>query len=240
MVKSMPSLEVKNVDVFHGEIQALWDVSFSVDGGSLVALIGPNGAGKTTILKTILGVVKRTKGEIRFGSTRLDGLPPHRIVDAGIVYVPEGRRLFPDLSLLENLEMGSYPNHSRRTRDKNLINIFELFPVLKERAKQRAGTLSGGEAQMLAIGRALMAEPKLLMLDEPSSGLAPLLVNKIFDAIQKIQRAGVTLLLVEQDIHKSLSMCSKAYLLENGRVVRSGSGEELLSDAYIREAYLGI
>ncbi len=236
----MPNLEVKNVDVFYGEFQALWDVSFSVDNGSLVALIGSNGAGKTTMLKTILGVVRRKRGEIRLDGTRLDDLPTHEIVDAGVVYAPEGRRLFPDLTVLENLEMGSYPNHARYRRKENLSRIYEIFPALQDRSKQKAGTLSGGEAQMLAIARALMAEPKLLMLDEPSAGLAPLLVNKIFDAILEIQEEGTTVLLVEQDIHRSLSICSKAFLVENGRIVRSGPGRDLLSDSYVKEAYLGL
>ncbi len=236
----MPGLELKNVNVFYGGIQALWDISLSVKSGSIASVIGSNGSGKTTILKTIMGLTPPRSGTILFDGERTDGLPPNSIVEAGIVYVPEGRHIFPDFTVKENLRMGSFPARARKFHDEEIEKVYSIFPDLSKRTGQRAETLSGGEAQMLAIGRALMSRPRLLMLDEPSAGLAPMIVSRIFEAIALISRSGVTVIIVEQDVVRALSMSSTACVLENGRITRSGPGEDLLKREDVKKAYLGL
>jgi branched-chain amino acid transport system ATP-binding protein len=236
----MPVLDVVRLNAGYGQVQTLWDVSLSVESGSVASLIGSNGAGKSTLLKAIMGLIPLSSGEITFDGVRIDGSATAEIVDLGIAYVPEGRHIFPDLSVVENLKMGSYPRRARTYHQDEMTRVFEVFPILKERAKQRAGTLSGGEAQMLATGRGLMSRPKFLMLDEPSAGLAPIMVEKIFQAISRISSLGITVLIVEQDVMRALSNSSKTYVLEHGRVTKSGTKEELLQDESVRKAYLGI
>jgi branched-chain amino acid transport system ATP-binding protein len=236
----MPKLEVKNINVFYGEIQALWDISLSAPSASIVSLIGSNGAGKSTLLKTIVGAVPLRSGTISFDGENIDGLPPDRVVNTGIVYVPEGRHLFPDFSVGENLRMGSFPNHARKYHGEEIERVYSIFGELRTKAGQKGSTLSGGESQMVAIGRALMSRPKLLMLDEPSAGLAPMVVSRIFEAISVISKSGISVILVEQDVVRALRISSLAYLLENGRITRSGPGEQLLKDEYIKTAYLGL
>lgn len=233
-------LEVENINVFYGEAQALWDVSFSVQEGEIVTLVGSNGAGKSTILNTISGLLVPSSGAIRLNGIRLDHLPAHRIVELGVAQIPEGRRLWPGLTVLENLELGAYTRQARAAREESLRWVFKLFPRLEERKYQLAGTLSGGEQQMLAIGRGLLSRPKILMLDEPSLGLAPFLVDEVFKTILEINRQGVTILLVEQNVHHALEIASRGYVLETGRIVLSGSGKELLEDPYVKTAYLGL
>jgi len=232
-------LEVQGVNAGYKDLQALWDVSLRVNEGELVALVGPNGAGKTTTLKVISGLIKPTAGEVLLDGLSLTKEPPHRIVDWGISQVLEGGRVFTELTVLENLELGSFGAKARKAKDENLERVFDLFPRLQERQRQRAGTLSGGERQMLAIGRAMMSAPRLLMLDEPSFGLAPILVEQIFNMITEINRQGVTVLLVEQNVRAALELTQRAYVIENGRVVGEGSGDSLLSFESIRAAYLG-
>jgi branched-chain amino acid transport system ATP-binding protein len=232
-------LEVKEVDAYHGDLQALWGVSFQVDEGELVALIGPNGAGKTTTLRAITGLLEPASGSIRFYDHRLDKESADRIVELGISQVPEGGRIFAGMSVLENLELGAFTAKARKVKDQSLHWVYEIFPLLEERKKQRAGTLSGGERQMLAIARALMSKPRLLLLDEPSFGLAPLLVEHIFEVIKDINEQGVTILLVEQNIRAALELAHRAYVIENGRIVGQGSGDDLLSFESVRSAYLG-
>ncbi len=236
----MPNLELKNINVFYGEIQALWDISLSVPSGSIVSLIGSNGAGKSTLLKTIMGVVPPRSGNILFDGERIDGFSPDRVVNAGIVYVPEGRHLFPDFSVGENLRMGSFPSHARKFHGKEIEQVYSIFGGLKNKAAQKGRTLSGGESQMVAIGRALMSRPKLLMLDEPSAGLGPMVVSRIFEAVSLISKSGISVILVEQDVVRALRLSSMAYLLENGRITRSGAGEQLLKDERVKTAYLGL
>lgn len=231
-------LSLQGIDVSYQDIQALWGVSMEIQEGELVALIGPNGAGKTTTLRAISGLLKPTAGAIRFLGRDLHREPPHRIVSLGISQVPESGRVFTGMSVLENLELGAFISSARRERAATLKWVFGTFPRLEERAGQMAGTLSGGERQMLAIGRALMAKPKLLMLDEPSFGLAPILVDQTFEMVANINKQGVTVLLVEQNIRAALEMATRAYLLENGRIVGQGSGKELLSLESVRSAYL--
>jgi len=233
-------LKVTNMSATYGDVQVLWNVSFEVNQGELVALVGANGAGKTTILNTISGLVRRTEGKIEFLGQSLDRIPPHRVAELGIAHVPEGRRLFPEMTVRENLEMGSLAPAAKAKRQETLEWVFQLFPILKERQRQEAGTLSGGQQQMLAIGRGLMARPKLLMLDEPSLGLAPVLVDHIFEVIQEVNKEGLTVLLVEQNVMHALNLCSRAYVLENGRIVLHGSGKELLNKQHVKEAYLGL
>jgi branched-chain amino acid transport system ATP-binding protein len=232
-------LEVQGVDAGYKDLQALWDVSLRVSEGELVALVGPNGAGKTTTLKVISGLIKPTAGNVSLDDRSLTKEPPHKIVDLGISQVLEGGRIFTGLTVLENLELGSFGAKARKAKDENLERVYDLFPRLQERQRQRAGTLSGGERQMLAIGRALMSTPRLLMLDEPSFGLAPILVEQIFEMITEINRQGVTVLLVEQNVRAALELTQRAYVIENGRVVGEGSGDSLLSFESIRTAYLG-
>jgi branched-chain amino acid transport system ATP-binding protein len=232
-------LDIQGVNAGYKDLQALWDVSLRVSEGELVALVGPNGAGKTTTLKVISGLIKPNVGQVLLDGRSLAKEPPHRIVDLGISQVLEGGRVFTELTVLENLELGAFGAKARKAKDENLGRVFGLFPRLEERQRQRAGTLSGGERQMLAIGRALMSAPRLLMLDEPSFGLAPILVEQIFNMITRINRQGVTVLLVEQNVRAALELTQRAYVIENGRVVGEGSGDSLLSFESIREAYLG-
>jgi branched-chain amino acid transport system ATP-binding protein len=233
-------LEVNKINVFYGDVQALWDVTFKVDKGEIVTIVGANGAGKSTTLKTIGGVLRPRPGEITFLGKRIDALPAHKIVEEGIAHIMEGRRLFPYMTVQENLELGAYNSRAWMKRKETLEWVHELFPILKERKDQLAGTLSGGEQQMLAIGRGLMSMPKLLMLDEPSLGLAPKLVMQVFDIVKKINEEGVTILLVEQNVQHALTLADRGYVLENGRIVMEGTGEELLKNPHVKKAYLGI
>ena len=233
-------LKVENIDVFYGDLHVLWDVSFEVNKGEIVALVGANGAGKSTTLKTISGLLNPVNGGIDFEGQRLDQIPANKVIEHGIAHVPEGRRLFPEMTVRENLIMGSLTRQAKVKRTETMEWIFDLFPRLREREKQMAGTLSGGEQQMLAVGRGLMALPKLIMFDEPSLGLAPILVAEIFDIIGRINLQGVTVLLTEQNTKQTLEISDRAYVLENGRIVLSGSGQELLDNQHVKEAYLGI
>ncbi len=233
-------LKVKNIDVAYRDIQVLWDISFEVNQGELVALLGANGAGKTTTLNAISGLLTVKSGTIDFMGQDLTRLPGHKIAGLGIAHVPEGRRLFPEMSVRENLEIGSLFPEAKAKRKETMSKVYELFPILHERQNQEAGTLSGGQQQMLALGRGLMALPKLLIMDEPSLGLAPVLVKQIFDKIKEINDDGVTVLLVEQNVVQTLKLCHRAYVLENGKITMEGRGEELLNDPHIKEAYLGI
>lgn len=232
-------LQVDKIDVFYDDAQALWEVSCAVNGGEIVTLVGSNGAGKSTALKAISGLVPPASGEIRLEGTPIHRLPAHRIVEMGIAHIPEGRRLWPGLTVRENLELGAYTRAARGVREETMAGVFQLFPRLEERQTQSAGTLSGGEQQMLAIGRGLLSKPKLLILDEPSLGLAPLLVSNIFENIQKINQQGVTVLLVEQNVNYALAISHRGYVLETGRIVLSGEGKELLADEHVKTAYLG-
>jgi branched-chain amino acid transport system ATP-binding protein len=227
------------VDAYYKDLQALWGVSLRVGEGELVALVGPNGAGKTTTLKCISGLLKPASGSVSFDGRSLAKEPAHRIVGLGISQVPEGGRIFTGLTVLENLELGAFGAKARRVKDESLRWVFSIFPRLQERQNQRAGTLSGGERQMLAIGRGLMSKPRLLLLDEPSFGLAPLLVEHIFEMIGEINRQGVTVLLVEQNVRAALELTQRAFVIENGRIVGEGCGEDLLSFESVRSAYLG-
>lgn len=232
-------LELKNVTASYGDVQVLWGVTFAVREGEIATLVGANGAGKSTTLKTISGVVRATDGQIVFDGDRIDDLPAHKIAARGIAHVPEGRRLFPLMSVRENLELGAISSEARRLRVESFERVFALFPRLKERESQLAGTLSGGEQQMVAISRGLMARPRVLILDEPSLGLAPIVVREMFEIIETINREGITILLVEQNVQQSLKLANRAYVLENGRVVLEGAGSDLLNDQRVREAYLG-
>ena len=232
-------LKLENVDVFYKELQALWGVSLTVNAGEIVALVGPNGAGKTTTLRIISGLLKPARGEVEFMGNSLVKASPHWIVEKGISQVPESGKIFTGMSVLENLELGAFVRRARTKRVESLQRVYEMFPRLAERKSQQAGTLSGGERQMLAIGRALMSDPKLLMLDEPSFGLAPILVEQMFEMIARINQQGVAILLVEQNVQASLEMAHRAYLLENGQIVGEGKGRELLSFESVRSAYLG-
>jgi branched-chain amino acid transport system ATP-binding protein len=233
-------LRVNGINVFYGDLQVLWDVTFEVKEKEILVLVGANGAGKSTTLKTISSLLTPASGTIEFDGLRLDRLPPNKIIEQGIVHVPEGRRLFPEMSVEENLIMGSLYGEAKSKRKETMEYAYSLFPRLKERRKQMAGTLSGGEQQMLAVGRGLMSRPKLMMFDEPSLGLAPILVQDIFNLIKKINQEGVTILLVEQNVTQTLAMCDRAYVLENGRNVLEGTGKELMANDHVREVYLGI
>lgn len=233
-------LEIKDIHVHYGKIEALQGVSFSAAAGEIVSIIGANGAGKTTTLKTISGLLKPTAGSMHFDGTDIATVAPYARVDLGISQVPEGRGIFPGMTVLENLEMGKYHRKSARAEMKeDLDKVYDLFPRVKERASQYAGTLSGGEQQMVAIGRALMARPELLLLDEPSMGLAPMIVAQIFDIVTKINQEGMTIVLVEQNAQKALSVADRAYVLETGSVVMSGNAKDLLHDDQVKAAYLG-
>lgn len=232
-------LEVHGIDVAYGDMQALWDVSLQVNQGEIVALIGPNGAGKTTLMRVIAGLHRVSSGIVHLGSTALQTLPAYRIVEHGVILVPEGRRLFGGLTVLDNLELGAYSKRARGSRSETLKLVFDLFPLLVERKDQRANTMSGGQQQMLAIGRALMGMPTLLMLDEPSLGLGPIVVQNIFEIVKEMNRQGVTVFLVEQNARQALDLADRAYILEQGRIVGTGAGQELLHDDEVRHAYLG-
>jgi branched-chain amino acid transport system ATP-binding protein len=233
-------LEVCDVATVYGKVQALWDVCIEVHEEEIVALIGSNGAGKTTLLKTITGLLPPASGSVEFLGQRIDGLPSHAIVELGISHVPEGGKVFPDMSVRENLEMGAYPLHAWKQKEETLEQVYEVFPRLKERERQLARTLSGGERQMLAMGRGLMSRPKLCLLDEPSYGLAPLLVAEIFRIIRELRDEGITILLIEQNVRHSLEIADRAYVLENGRVCLQGECGELLESETVRQAYLGL
>lgn len=233
-------LETNNIDVFYGNLQALWNLSFKVGEGEKVVIIGSNGAGKTTALMAIAGLLRSKSGSIKFYDKNIDKIHPHKIVQLGLSLVPEGRRLFSNMTVSENLKMGAYSHEAWKRKDETLELIFRLFPILKTRISQLAGTLSGGEQQMLAIARGLMAKPKLLMLDEPSLGLAPKLVLTMFDMINEINKEGVTILLTEQNAVRALQIADKAYVLENGKMALEGKGEELLKNSYVKKAYLGL
>lgn len=232
-------LKVKDLDVYYGNIQALKGVSLEVEEGEIVTLIGANGAGKTTLLHTLSGLIKPRKGTIEYLGKSISGRPAQQIVREGISHVPEGRRVFANMTVEENLDLGAFLRKDKKEIKKDLERVYELFPRLHERRKQISGTLSGGEQQMLAMGRALMSKPKLLLLDEPSMGLAPLLVKTIFNIIEEINENGTTILLVEQNAHMALSIANRAYVIETGKVVISGTSEELQKSDQVREAYLG-
>jgi branched-chain amino acid transport system ATP-binding protein len=232
-------LKVKDLNVHYGKIKAIKGIDFEVNEGEIVTLIGANGAGKTTILQTVSGILKPTEGVITFMGDNLLQVKPHQIVDLGIAHVPEGRRVFPSMSVHENLMMGAYIRKDKREIEDDLEMVFSRFPRLKERIKQSAGTLSGGEQQMLAMGRALMSKPKLMLLDEPSMGLAPLLVDEIFDIITSINRTGTTILLVEQNANKALHLADRGYVLETGTIKLEGDAKELLVNEEVKAAYLG-
>jgi branched-chain amino acid transport system ATP-binding protein len=232
-------LEVKNIQVAYGKIIAVKDVSVTVNEGEIVTLIGSNGAGKSTTLRTISGLIKPKSGEITFNGKRIDGVPGHEIVGMGICHSPEGRRIFPRMTVKENLELGAFLRNNKSEVAADMDRVLDLFPRLKERIKQTAGTMSGGEQQMLAVSRALMGDPKLLLLDEPSMGLAPVLVELIFDTIVKIRKQGITILLIEQNATAALEVADRAYVLESGKVKMSGSAAELRSDDKVTKAYLG-
>ncbi len=233
-------LEVRNIDVFYGDVQVIWDVSFSVKRGKVTALIGGNGAGKSAILKTISGIVRPAKGKIIFEGREIQNADPYRLIDAGVAHVPEARRLFTEMTVEENLDMGSLKGEAKKNRARSKEMVFDLFPILKERRRQLSGTLSGGEQQMLAIGRGLMSMPSLIMFDEPSLGLAPLLVREIFSVIERIREEGTTILIIEQNVKQTLAVADMAYVLATGKVVMEGSGECLLNDEYVKTAYLGV
>jgi branched-chain amino acid transport system ATP-binding protein len=232
-------LNLENINAFYKEIQAIWNVSFTVQKGEIVTLVGPNGAGKTTLLRIISGLLKPASGKIDFLGHSLDKETPNKIVEFGISQVPESGKIFTEMSVLENLELGAFVSRARKEKNQSLERVYEIFPRLAERKNQMAGTLSGGERQMLAIGRAIMSGPQLLMLDEPSFGLAPISVERMFKAVEKINKQGVTILWVEQNVQACLELADRAYLLENGQIVGEGKGKELLSFESVRQAYLG-
>ena len=233
-------LEIKNIDVFYGDVQVIWDISFEVKQGEIVALIGANGAGKSTTLKTISGILRPKKGEILFNDVPIHKVEPYKLTEIGIAHVPEARRLFVEMSVEENLDMGSLKGEAKKEREITKELVFELFPRLLERRRQLAGTLSGGEQQMLAIGRGLMSLPKLQMFDEPSLGLSPILVKEIFNVIKRIKAEGKTVLIVEQNVKQTLAIADRVYVLENGRIALQGTGEELLNNEHVKTAYLGV
>jgi branched-chain amino acid transport system ATP-binding protein len=233
-------LQIKNLNAAYGEVRVLHDVSFYVNKGEVVGLVGANGAGKSTTLKVLSGLLPPVGGEVFFESKDITKISAYKIVEQGIAHVPEGRRLFPLMTVTENLEMGSFLPEPKKSRQETMDMVFELFPILKERKSQLAGTLSGGEQQMLAIARGLMSKPKLLMLDEASLGLAPVLVEKIYGMIEQIRKQEIAILLVEQNVHLCLNFVDRAYVLENGRVVLDGKGKDLLANEYLKKAYLGL
>jgi branched-chain amino acid transport system ATP-binding protein len=233
-------LKVSDIHVYYGDLQALREVRIDVNQGEVVSVIGSNGAGKSTLLKTISGILRSRKGNITFNGENISNTPSSRIVEQGISHVPEGRQIFPNMSVLENLEMGAQFPHSKNVLQETLAQVFTYFPRLKERLSQKAGTLSGGEQQMLAMGRGLMSVPQLIMLDEPSLGLAPLLVSTIFEIIEQIHGQGTAILLIEQNVFHSLKISDRGYVLENGQIALSGEGKQLLDNPHIRKTYLGL
>ena len=233
-------LTLRNVQTFYGDLQALYGVSLSVKDGEIVSVIGNNGAGKTTTLMTVSGVLRPRKGEVQFEGRRIDGLKPSQIVELGLGHVPEGRQLFPSMTVEENLLMGACSRRAKGPRGETMGRVFDLFPRLRERRRQLAGTLSGGEQQMVAIGRGLMGLPRLLMLDEPSLGLSPVMVTAMFEAIREINRGGTTIMLVEQNVFRALKLSHRGYILEDGRIVAEGPSEELLRNPQVRTTYLGL
>ena len=235
----MALLTVENLEVSYGLIRAIRGVSFEVNQGEIVALIGANGAGKTTIMHALSNLIPKAKGKVMYNDKDITNIPAHKLIPMGMAQVPEGRRIFCELTVAENLKMGAYTRSNKAEKEQTLEEIYSRFPILKERSKQIAGTLSGGEQQMLAMSRALMSKPSLLLMDEPSMGLSPLYVNTIFDMITEINRLGTTVLLVEQNAKKALSVANRAYVLETGLIVREGTGEELLNDDAVIKAYLG-
>ena len=235
----MAMLKVTDLKVYYGVIQAIKGISFEVNEGEVIALIGANGAGKTTILHTITGLVEAKSGTVEFEGTNITKMPGHKIVTLGMAHVPEGRRVFSELTVLENLRMGAYTRKDKNEVEKSLKMVYERFPRLEERKNQLAGTLSGGEQQMLAMGRALMSHPKIILMDEPSMGLAPIFVNEIFDIIKEVSAGGTTVLLVEQNAKKALSIADRAYVLETGKIVLDGDAKELMNDESVKKAYLG-
>ena len=235
----MAMLEIKDVEVFYGMIQAIKGVSFQVNEGEVIALIGANGAGKTTILHSITGLIAPKKGQIFFEGQDITATPAHKIVSMGMAHVPEGRRVFAQLTVLENLKMGAFTRKDKEEVEESLIRVYKRFPRLEERKNQMAGTLSGGEQQMLAMGRALMSRPRIILMDEPSMGLSPIFVDEIFDIIREVSEGGTTVLLVEQNAKKALSIADRAYVLETGRIVLDGKAQELLNDDSVKKAYLG-
>jgi branched-chain amino acid transport system ATP-binding protein len=237
---SKAMLEIRNVNTFYGNIQALWDISMTVGEAEIVALVGANGAGKTTLLNTITGVLRPTSGTIEFMGQRIDGLPPHKIVEMGLSHVPEGRKLFTDMSVHENLEMGAYASRAWKSRNETFEQVYQSFPILKERAGQLGRTLSGGEQQMLAMGRGLMSRPKLCIFDEPSYGLAPIVMTEVFNVIKNLREQGMTIMLIEQNVPRTLEIADRAYVLENGSIVLEGSCQQLLKEEMVKKAYLGL
>ena len=235
----MAMLEVKDLEVYYGMIQAIKGISFEVNQGEVIALIGANGAGKTTTLHTITGLLSPKKGSVMFEGTDITKIPAHKIVSMGMAHVPEVRRVFAELSVYENLKMGAYTRKDKNEIEESLANVYKRFPRLEERRNQMAGTLSGGEQQMLAMGRALMSKPKIILMDEPSMGLSPIFVNEIFDIIQAVSESGTTVLLVEQNAKKALSIADRAYVLETGKITMSGNASDLLNDEAVQKAYLG-
>ena len=235
----MAMLEVKDLEVYYGVIQAIKGISFEVNKGEVIALIGANGAGKTTTLHTITGLISPKKGHVIFEGKDITKVPAHKIVSMGMAHVPEGRRVFAELSVYENLRVGAYTRKDKSEIEESLANVYKRFPRLEERKNQMAGTLSGGEQQMLAMGRALMSKPKIILMDEPSMGLSPILVNEIFDIIRAVSESGTTVLLVEQNAKKALAIADRAYVLETGKIVLEGNAKDLLEDDSIKKAYLG-
>ena len=235
----MKALEVQGIDVFYRDVQAVWDVSFDVDSGEIVTMVGANGAGKTTTLRTVAGLLKPRRGTIRFMGEDVTGMPAFKLVQRGLVLVPEARQLWAQMTVRENLDMGAYGSEARKLRHETLRTVLEMFPILEKRAQQNAGTLSGGEQQMCAIGRGLMARPKVLMLDEPSLGLAPMLVRQVFSALREINGRGVTVLLVEQNVHHALALANRGFVLETGHLTLSGQTKQLLGDPRVKEKFLG-
>ncbi|MDO4275529.1 MAG: ABC transporter ATP-binding protein [Eubacteriales bacterium] len=235
----MALLEVKDIQVYYGMIQALKGVSFEVNEGEVIALIGANGAGKTTTLHTVTGLLRAKTGQINFDGQDITKIPPHKIVTMGMAHVPEGRRVFANMSVLQNLKMGAFTRTDKVEIEESLRKVYKRFPRLEERQNQMAGTLSGGEQQMLAMGRALMSKPRIILMDEPSMGLSPIFVNEIFDIIKEVSESGTTVLLVEQNAKKALSIADRGYVLETGKIILDGNADDLLNDESVQKAYLG-
>lgn len=233
-------LELNNIDTFYGKVQALWGVSLRVDEGEVVTMVGANGAGKTTLLNTLSGSLRAASGQATFLEKKITGLSPHAIAELGIAHIPEGGRPFPDMSVRENLEMGAYLHRTWKQKEETLSQVYQLFPRLREREDQLARTLSGGEKQMLAMGRGLMSKPRLCLFDEPSYGLAPIILLELFRVITSLREQGLTILLVEQNVRQALEIADRAYVMENGRIVLEGKSRDLLRNDYIRKAYLGL